>query len=592
MADNIRVGIPLNNVDTAWLHMEDPTNLMMITGMYIFGQPLDFERVRDTIKYRMVGAFPRFKHKISQQGLRAYWVSDPKFDLDAHLHRVALPPPGDQTALQDMVSDITSTPLDFSKPLWHLHLIDNVGTGCAVILRIHHCVGDGTALMYVLMSLTDTDADAPWPSAQDVLQSLPKRHGSSGLLGGLLRLSSNVLSTTRHITGTVVHEGLESIFNPGHAVDLAADALSAGGALSKILLLSPDPKTVYKGPLGVRKRAAWSQKIPLSDVKLIGKAMGGTVNDVLLSAVTGALRKYMEHRGEPTAEVNIRAMVPVDLRPPEEARKLGNKFGLIYLSLPIYINDPIERLEEVKRRMDDIKSTPEAFVAYQILNALGMTPQQISDRFVDMFGAKSTAVMTNVRGPGQAIYFAGVMIDTLMFWVPQSGRMGMGVSIFSYNNEVTLGIATDATLVPDPETINDCFEQEFREMLEWVRLQALAKQTPPRNLEAPATPVKPKPRKRTVKPAVPATAAAASAGQPNGSKRRTTVPVPVAAGSPLTATAAAEAAGSVTSTHIAVPTNGTAYCQAITKAGTPCKNKALPGDHLCRVHHSSETRLS
>jgi WS/DGAT/MGAT family acyltransferase len=580
MADNIRVGIPLNNVDTAWLHMEDPTNLMMITGMYIFRQPLDFERVRDTIKYRMVGAFPRFKHKISRQGLRAYWVSDPKFDLDAHLHRVALPPPGDQIALQDMVSDIMSTPLDFSKPLWHLHLIDNVGTGCAVILRIHHCVGDGTALMYVLMSLTDTEIDAPWPSAQDVLQALPKRRGSAGFLGGLLRLSSNVLSTTRHITGTVVHEGLESIFNPSHAVDLAADAFSAGGALSKILLLSPDPKTVFKGPLGVRKRAAWSQKIPLADIKLIGKAMGGTVNDVLLSAVTGALRKYMEQRGESTDEINIRAMVPVDLRPPEDARKLGNKFGLIYLALPIYIQDPIERLEEVKRRMDDIKSTPEAYVAYQILNALGMTPQQISDRFVDMFGAKSSAVMTNVRGPAQAIYFSGIEIDTLMFWVPQSGRMGMGVSIFSYDNAVVLGIATDATLVPDPELINECFEQEFREMLEWVRLQALAKKPAMASLPAPSMPTEApaKPRKQPPEPTSPSAEAAPPTARPKRAKRATEMPV----ASPVVVGDAAEAPVAV-----APSSNGTQYCQAITKAGTPCKNKALPGDHLCRVHQAS-----
>ncbi len=578
MAENIRVGIPLNNVDTAWLHMEDPTNLMMITAMYIFRQPLDYDRMRDTIRYRMVGTFPRFKHKISQQGLRAYWVSDPKFDLDAHLHRVALPPPGDQATLQEIVSDIMSTPLDFSKPLWHLHLIENVGTGCAVILRIHHCVGDGTALMYVLMSLTDTDPDAPWPTEQDVLQAIPRRRGSSGFLGGLLRLSTGVFSTTRQVTGAVVHEGLESIFNPSHAVDLAADAVSNAAALGKLLLLPPDPKTLYKGPLGVRKRAAWSQKIPLSDIKLIGKAMGGTVNDVLLSAVTGALRRYMEGRGESTAEINVRAMVPVDLRPPEEARRLGNKFGLIYLSLPIYIHDPIERLEEVKRRMDDIKSTPEAFVAYQILNALGMTPQQISDRFIDMFGAKATAVMTNVRGPAQAIYFAGGKAETLMFWVPQSGRMAMGVSIFSYDNAVVLGIATDAALVPDPETINDCFEQEFRDMLEWVRVQALAKKSPPRSLEAPP------PSAAGQAPASPRPAsAAAKTDKPTRSRGRSVTPIAVA----VTGAAPPAVTHDAETTTAPVSSNGTQNCHATTKAGTPCKNKALPGDHFCRVHHKA-----
>jgi WS/DGAT/MGAT family acyltransferase len=236
----------------------------------------------------------------------------------------------------------------------------------------------------------------------------------------------------------------------------------------KLLLKSADSATLFKGRLGVAKRAAWSRPIRLDAVKAVGKTMGGTVNDVLLTAVSGALRRYLLQHGDRVDGVSINAMVPVNLRPLSEADQLGNRFGLIYLALPVGSESHAERLRLVKARMDEIKSSPQPFVTFQVLNALGLAPLEVAGLAVNMFGTKVTAVMTNVIGPKEPLYFAGERIRTWLGWVPQSGRMGLGVSIFSYDGQVVVGVATDKGLVPDPESIATAFEEEFEALAEWA----------------------------------------------------------------------------------------------------------------------------
>jgi predicted flap endonuclease-1-like 5' DNA nuclease len=214
----------------------------------------------------------------------------------------------------------------------------------------------------------------------------------------------------------------------------------------------------------VPKRAAWSDAIPLSKVKAIGRATGCTVNDVLLSAVAGALRRYAQTHDQRVDGLNVRGVIPVNLRQETAKIDLGNRFGLVFLSLPLGIDDPLDRLFELKRRMDDLKGSQEAVVAFGILNAIGMAPSEIENIVVNIFGAKATAVMTNVPGPSRQIYFAGAPVREMMFWVPQSGRLGLGVSIFSYNDQVWLGVATDQSLVPDPETIIAYYGQEIDDL--------------------------------------------------------------------------------------------------------------------------------
>src|SRR5260370_10505930 len=231
--------------------------------------------------------------------------------------------------------------------------------------------------------------------------------------------------------------------------------------LGRLVMLPPDPATVFKGALGRRKRAAWSKPVPLDDFKAIGKAYGATVNDVLVATATGALRRYLERRGDPTTGLSIRASVPVNLRPLDQAHKLGNSFGLVFLTLPIGIVDPVRRLRAIKKEMDELKRSPEALVAYGLLNVLGLAPVEVERLGLRFFGSKATAVLTNVPGPREPLYLAGHKLHKVMFWVPPSGHLGLGISILSYAGGVMLGVAPDAGLIPDPERIVEGFKVEF-----------------------------------------------------------------------------------------------------------------------------------
>jgi diacylglycerol O-acyltransferase len=455
---------PLSPVDTAWLRMEDPTNLMMITGVMVFAAPMDYERLKATIEFQLL-RFDRFRQRVvwPVRG-RLCWEEDPDFDLSYHLQRATLPPPGDQAVLQDLASLLASTQLDSRKPLWQLHLVENYGPGCALICRLHHCIGDGLALVYVLLSLTDTSPDTPWPSYQPWTGRWEQPRRSP--LASLAQPARAALQTTSRVAGAVAHQIQEMRTEPTQTPTVARTAIQATSDLARLLLLWPDPKTILKGDLGVPKRAAWSAPLPLEDVKAIGVGLGGTVNDVLLTVVSGALRRYLQSRGQKVDGLNFRAVVPVNLRKPGTEEELGNKFGLVFLSLPIGITDPGDRLGELKQRMDALKDSMQAPVAFGILTAIGVSPQPIQDVVVTLFGMKGTGVMTNVMGPRIPLYLAGAPLDSLMFWVPQSGHLGLGVSILSYAGRVWIGVITDASLVPDPDSIVTAFNVEFNALAE------------------------------------------------------------------------------------------------------------------------------
>ncbi|MCI0578227.1 MAG: wax ester/triacylglycerol synthase family O-acyltransferase [Chloroflexi bacterium] len=458
MASNQLKKAPFAPVDTAWLRMEDPTNLMMITGVIIFDEPLEFQRLKETIQQRLL-KYDRFAMRVvpSKVPLRPpQWETDPTFDLNAHVHRVGLPAPGDQETLQELVSDLMSTPLDFSKPLWQFHLVEGYGDGCALLCRLHHCIADGIALIRVMLAMTDDEPEPPEPAAPAGSQR-PRRQKGNPVLAPAVK--------ARQVAENMLHESMEALLNPSKTMDMAKFGANATTSLGRLLALSPDPMTNFKGKLGVGKRAAWSQPIPLAAVKAISKVTGGTVNDVLLTAAAGALGRYLRHHGQPIGGLDFRAAVPVNLRPMDEEPTLGNNFGLVFLALPVGVDDPLERLQELKRRMDAIKGSVEAVVAFGILAAVGLATAEIQDLVVQLFGAKATTVMTNVPGPRETRYFAGKAMRQVMFWVPQSGRLGLGVSILSYAGEVLLGVATDAGLVPDPEMIIQSFQEEFEALL-------------------------------------------------------------------------------------------------------------------------------
>ena len=439
----------LSPVDAAWLHIDTPTNMAMITGVMMFSDRLDIWRLKEVVEHRLL-QHERFRQRIHQPLLglrRPSWEIDPHFDLNAHIRHIALPAPGDVSTLQSLVGDLMGTPLDPTKPLWQLHVVDNFNGGSALICRLHHCIADGLALVQVLLAAADLEPDAPLLAVEDGV----RRDG--GLLDKLLKPIATTVNWTTRGAEFLLRESLETLVDPSRLLTPARVAADGMAALGKLLFTLPDHRTILRGRCGVAKRAVWTAPLPVVEVKAIGSGLGCTVNDVLLAAVSGALGRYLEGRGQPTDGLDIRAMVPVNLRRPEEANELGNRFGLVIVSLPVGVRDPQERMAVLKQRMNTIKNTPEAFVAFGILSTMGLTPIQVEKIIVDIFAAKVSAVMTNVPGPREPLYLAGSRLEDMMFWVPSPGSLSLGISILSYAGNVMVGVATDAGLIPDPETI-------------------------------------------------------------------------------------------------------------------------------------------
>jgi len=456
---------PMANADAAWLHMDQPTNLMVITGLIWFDERPDWERVREVVRTRLIARYPRFRQRVVEGRppfSGPHWEDDPRFDPALHFHRVALPPPGDEARLRALVVDVAAAPLDQSKPLWHFHLVDGFGEGAAIIVRIHHCIADGIALARVLLSLTDEPPEEP-PPEEAAAEAGP------GRLEGLVAPARGALAAAIGGTGSVVHESVEVARDPSRLLDLAAAAREDLGALAKLMTLSDDPPSPLKGEMGVAKAVTWTAPIPLEEVREMGHATGTTVNDIVLAAVTGAFRRYLRGRGSRVDELT--AIVPFNLRPPTTPlpRRLGNRFGLVYARLPIGIGDRRRRLHEIHDRMDEIKRSPEGAVSYGVLDAIGRTPVGVEERLIDVFSAKGSSVITNVPGPPRPVRLAGTEVAGSLAWAPASGGVSMTISIFSYAGRITVGLLADATLVPDPERISDAIESEIDALLRLKR---------------------------------------------------------------------------------------------------------------------------
>jgi WS/DGAT/MGAT family acyltransferase len=449
---------PMSRVDTAWLRMCRPTNPMMITGVLMFDEPMTLERLKQVIKKRFL-AYPRFLQKAVDTPAGASWVEDADFDLDWHVRLTALPgrtdPRSEKKALERFVSQLASTPLDKTKPLWQFHLVEKYGSGSALVARIHHSYADGIALVQVLLSLTDTSRKPD----SELRATWLKKDG--------VEVVRRVGAVDRYLKlgGKMLGKGMEMYRDPSLAAVLAKEGGEIGRELLAALALSDDPPTMLRGKLGVSKRVAWAEPLALEEVKAVGRACDCTVNDVLMAAAAGALRSYMLERGEDIDGVTLRATVPVNLRPLEHAKKLGNHFGLVFLDLPVGEDNPIRRLERVAECMNNLKNSRQAIVAFGLLAALGMAPAALQGVALELFSRKATAVATNVPGPQQPLYMGGCRMREMMFWVPQTGSIGIGISILSYNNQVHFGLIADAKLIPDPYAVIRRFGPEFEKLL-------------------------------------------------------------------------------------------------------------------------------
>ena len=447
-------------VDTIWLNMDRPDNLMVIESVMTCAEPVDRSRFLEVLRSRVVDRYPVFAQRAvagrTPLGL-PHWEDVPDFDLAAHVRSLRLAAPGDVGALQRHVDRYVGTPLPRDRPLWQMHLIHGYGGGSVIYSRLHHAMADGIALMNVLLSMTDASPDAP--------ASEPElgEHRRSGPLGTAVHLAGSAAGAV----GSALLD-LPHTISPSGAADALTLARQTTGIAAK-LTLTQLPDCALTGVPGTRKRLVWAPPLPLADVVAAGHRTGTTVNDVLVAALAGAVSTYLRHHdGVP---VDLPTMVPVNVRPVDEPlpRDLGNRFALVLFTLPSGLDTPFARLAETKRRMDAIKHSPEAVLTFGLIRGIGRTGKDLERHLVDFFADKASGVTTNVPGPRQPRYLVGSRVTSMLGWVPQSGNQTLGTCIFTYDGNVHVGFKTDTDTIAHPDRLVEAFQEELLRLVAMTR---------------------------------------------------------------------------------------------------------------------------
>lgn len=452
----------IDPVDTMWLHMDRPENLMVVDAVLLLDGPVDDARFESMLAARLVETYPVMRQRPVEPRAGVgmpVWEDDPDFDLSHHIRRSRLRRPGTDAQVARYAERQASVPLPRDRPLWQAHVLAGYrGDRAAVLLRFHHALADGIALAHVLLSLTDDD-----PEGDQRCLTLPPRRRRSGGRPGAALLRSGLGLPRAAVRGLA-----DPVGSVSGSVRAAGAGVSAGvqtvGIVRKLLLGHNSPSLLTTTHPGVPKRMVWTPTVPLSLLKAIGRPTGATINDVVVAALSGVIRSYLEGRGEQPTD--LMTMVPVNLRNPNEPlpRELGNKFALALLTLPIGVPTAGDRLKQAKRRMSQIKTSPEAMITFGLNQAIGRAPAFVERPLVDFFAAKAIGVLTNVPGPREQRWMAGTPLAGAVGWVPGSGNHVLGASVFSYGGTLRVGFRTDAGVVPDPERLVALFEREIEQL--------------------------------------------------------------------------------------------------------------------------------
>ena len=479
---------PMSAQDALWLTMDRPNNLMVIDGVMLFDAEPEWDALLAATTERVIDRFPVFRSRALLGESGWVWQVDPDFHLERHIRRVRLPEPSGMAELEQYVSEQRARPLDRDRPLWDIALVERVsldggGVGSALVCRFHHAIADGVRLTQVMLSLCDTTDPhvaakvarstgdlTPISVATGVADALREAIGDAAR--ALARGASVLAQDTRHALETGAEIWGEVLRSPGRLVD-AFEAMgldnrfaNTTASVAKLALRGTTVRTVWSGTPGLHKAVAWSPGIPLDAVKEVGRRHGASVNDVLLTAVAGGLRRYLHARGVEDVD-EIEWMVPVNLVPIAEnlPEDLGNFFALVMAVLPLDPGDPVERLQRTRARMDRIKRSEEPIITFGVQRGISAAPRPVSTALTDFFANKAVGVLTNVPGPRAPLTFAGVGVRQVIGFAPSSGDQPMTCTVFSYAGTVTVGFATDASLVPDPHELVEGTLDEIRALI-------------------------------------------------------------------------------------------------------------------------------
>ncbi|WP_242335149.1 WS/DGAT domain-containing protein [Anaeromyxobacter sp. SG66] len=408
--------------DASWYRMDRPRNEADVVALLTFRGPVALARVRRLVEERLL-AVERFRQRPVPRLLGAPgWEPDPGFSLRRHLVPVELA----RGTLPEFVGEVTSSRLDPAHPLWRVHVVRERGRGGAIVAKLHHALGDGFALVALLLALSDEHA----------AEEAPRAHVEA------------------------VHRGRPWLGSARLAA--ARDAAAFAATLARLAAMSSDPKVLSAAELSGVRRVAWSGGVPLGAVREAGHRRGATVNDVLVAAIAGALRSLLASRRAPL--VPVRALVPVNFRPARPDlgadASLGNRFGVVFLDLPIDLGTPVARLEAVHARVAALRAGAGAVVAHDVLALAGYAPDAVQHALTRFFARKASLVLTNLPGPRTRVHLAGLPLASAMFWVPHPASLGLGVSVLSYAGEVRVGVRSDAAVLAEPADLVGRIEAE------------------------------------------------------------------------------------------------------------------------------------
>lgn len=448
----------MTSLDASFLYLEQPNALMHVAGIYTFARPLDYEAVVRYVRERL-HLIPRYTERAMMVPLNLghpTWAPDPDFDIRRHILRHQLRGDGSDRPLAALCARLFTQPLDRTRPLWEMHLIDGYGKGCAMLAKTHHCMIDGASGVQLINILMDA---SPKPAAIAAPSSRGRR--APGLPNPLGQAAAGLIDSLR----TQLEIGRQvatALTRPSRLVDEARATIDAVSTLTRTLLTGAPP-TPLNGPIGKHRALAWT-RLSLNEVKATKNRLGGTVNDVVLAVISGGLRSYLRDRGVRTERIELKAMVPVNVRTEHDQLKLGNRVSMMVAPLPIGITDPVERLRQVSTAMDLLKNSGQAGQMERVVAMTDLLPPVLQRPLARLQAsvAPVNTVCTNVPGPRETRYMLGEPLQQIIPLVPLTFGIGLGFAILSYADRLTIGINGDAGRVSDiwslAAAVQDAFE--------------------------------------------------------------------------------------------------------------------------------------
>jgi diacylglycerol O-acyltransferase len=468
-------------LDASFVYLESPTSHFHVGGMLEFEGPAPAaSEIVEHVRGRL-DLVPRFRQMLARTPLesgRPVWVDDPAFELEYHMRHATLPSPGNAAQLQSRCAEIFSDPLDHSRPLWEIWFVDGLaGNRFAVITKTHHCVMDGVSIAHLYTVLFDTqDAPDAAVAAADGGPWEPRSApGRAALVGASLR-------ATLRAGVVLAGQTLDKLKKPGRALRAAGRTLAEIGAVGGALR-DPAPATPLNVDIGPNRRYV---AVPgeLADFKLVKRAFGGTINDVVLSVTTGALREFLLSRGVAVDGMVMRALVPISVRTEDEYGNFDNKVAEMRVPLPVYIEDPLERLRWVSAAMEEGKDSKETRGFKFLLDTQRFTPPRILAITARLIFTTRlfNLVITNIPGPERPLYALGRRMDRMLPLVLLPRKHALVVGIVSYDDGMNFGLLGDHDALPDIDVIGRAITSEV------YRLVSLAQEAAARAAEGAAQP--------------------------------------------------------------------------------------------------------